>query len=96
MDEPFSALDALTRESLQNELIRLCRAAGQTVLFVTHDIEEAVYLADRVVVLAGAPGRIRATHLIDAPHPRDRAAPALQDIAQQIRGDLSLTDRIAA
>ncbi|MGC5778462.1 ABC transporter ATP-binding protein [Methylobacterium sp. NFXW15] len=96
MDEPFSALDALTREALQDELIRLCRAAGQTVLFVTHDIEEAVYLADRVVVLAGSPGHIRATHVIDTPHPRDRTSPALQEMAQRIRSDLLLTDRVAA
>ncbi|XYD12420.1 ABC transporter ATP-binding protein (plasmid) [Methylobacterium sp. NMS12] len=96
MDEPFSALDALTREALQDELIRLCRAAGQTVLFVTHDIEEAVYLADRVVVLAGAPGRIRATHAITLHHPRDRTAPALKETAQRIRQDLSIPERAAA
>ncbi len=71
MDEPFSALDALTRENLQDELARLCRASGQTVLFVTHDIEEAVYLADRVVVLAGSPGRIVAAHRIAEAQPRD-------------------------
>ncbi|MEE7493308.1 ABC transporter ATP-binding protein [Methylobacterium oryzae] len=96
MDEPFSALDALTREGLQDELIRLCRASGQTVLFVTHDIEEAVYLADRVVVLAGAPGRIRATHAITLRHPRDRMAPALQETARRIRQDLSIPEHAAA
>ena len=89
MDEPFSALDALTRENLQDELARLCRASGQTVLFVTHDIEEAVYLADRVVVLAGSPGRIVAEHMVTPPQPRDRAAPELKAIAQAIRQDLS-------
>ncbi|ACL59752.1 ABC transporter ATP-binding protein [Methylobacterium nodulans] len=96
MDEPFSALDALTRESLQDELARLCRASGQTVLFVTHDIEEAVYLADRVVVLAGAPGRIVAAHAIPAPRPRDRTAPALQETAHLIRRDLTAPDRVPA
>ncbi|GJD60195.1 ABC transporter ATP-binding protein [Methylobacterium frigidaeris] len=89
MDEPFSALDALTRETLQDELARLCRASGQTVLFVTHDIEEAVYLADRVVVLAGSPGRIVAAHRIEASQPRDRAAPELKALAQGIREDLA-------
>jgi len=88
MDEPFSALDALTRESLQDELSRLCRASGQTVLFVTHDIEEAVYLADRVVVLAGSPGRIVAAHGIAAAQPRDRAAPELKAMVQVIREEL--------
>ncbi|MCF4127606.1 ABC transporter ATP-binding protein [Methylobacterium sp. SyP6R] len=88
MDEPFSALDALTRENLQDELARLCRASGQTVLFVTHDIEEAVYLADRVVVLAGAPGRIVAAHRIATAQPRDRAAPELKAMTQVIREEL--------
>ncbi|ACA17841.1 ABC transporter related [Methylobacterium sp. 4-46] len=96
MDEPFSALDALTREALQDELARLCGGSGQTVLFVTHDIEEAVYLADRVVVLAGAPGRIAATHVVAAPRPRDRAASALQETAQRIRRDLAGRERAPA
>ena len=89
MDEPFSALDALTRENLQDELIRLCRASGQTVLFVTHDIEEAVYLADRVVVLAGAPGRIVAAHRIAEAQPRDRASPEQKAMTQVIREELA-------
>ncbi|GJD52888.1 Aliphatic sulfonates import ATP-binding protein SsuB [Methylobacterium crusticola] len=92
MDEPFSALDALTRESLQDELARLCGASGQTVVFVTHDIGEAVYLADRVVVVAGAPGRIVAVHVNPAPRPRSRAAPALRETAQRIRRDLAEPD----
>ena len=73
MDEPFSALDALTREALQDELTRIWRATGKTILFVTHDIDEAAYLADRVVVLAGAPGRKVADLALDLPRPRDRA-----------------------
>ncbi|MFD2184980.1 ABC transporter ATP-binding protein [Rhodoplanes azumiensis] len=88
MDEPFSALDAITRESLQDELIRIRAKTGKTILFVTHDIEEATYLADRVVVLAGAPGRIAATHEITAPHPRRRADHGLQQIARAVRADL--------
>ena len=59
MDEPFGALDAQTRVVMQEELIRLCRANPRTVLFITHSVEEAVYLADRVVVLGRRPGRIR-------------------------------------
>ncbi|NJL50914.1 MAG: ABC transporter ATP-binding protein, partial [Blastochloris sp.] len=69
MDEPFSALDAITRESLQDELVRIWQQTGKTVLFVTHDIDEATYLADRVVVLAGAPGRAVADIAIDAQRP---------------------------
>jgi len=72
MDEPFSALDAISRESLQDELTRIWQMTGKTILFVTHDIEEATYLADRVVVLAGAPGRTVADHAIDTPRPRRR------------------------
>jgi NitT/TauT family transport system ATP-binding protein len=88
MDEPFAALDAITRESLQDELIRIRAATGKTILFVTHDIEEATYLADRVIVLAGAPGRIVATHGIDTPHPRRRADRGLRNAALAVRADL--------
>ncbi|MBI5113401.1 ATP-binding cassette domain-containing protein [Rhodoplanes serenus] len=88
MDEPFSALDAITRESLQDELIRIRAATGKTILFVTHDIDEATYLADRVVVLAGSPGRIAAIHTIDAPRPRRRSDPGLQGLALAVRADL--------
>jgi len=58
MDEPFAALDAITREAMQTELLRIWREAGKTVMFVTHQIDEAVYLANRVVVMAPRPGRI--------------------------------------
>ena len=88
MDEPFAALDAITRESLQDELIRIRAETGKTILFVTHDIEEATYLADRIVVLSGAPGRIVATHVIDAAHPRRRTDRGLQSAAVAIRADL--------
>jgi NitT/TauT family transport system ATP-binding protein len=70
MDEPFSALDALTREELSVELQRLHMELGVTIVFVTHSIEEAVLLADRVVVLTPRPGRIREILQIDIPRPR--------------------------
>lgn len=75
MDEPFSAVDALTRRNLQTELIRIWQATNSAVLFVTHDIDEAVYLADRVVVLGNRPATVVENLAIDLPRPRDRNAP---------------------
>jgi NitT/TauT family transport system ATP-binding protein len=72
LDEPFSAVDAVTRRNLQSELMRLWQAAGAAVLFVTHDIEEAVFLADKVIVLGGRPANVAGTFTIDLPRPRDR------------------------
>ena len=70
MDEPFGALDAQTRELMQEELMRVWERTRKTIVFVTHDIEEAVYLGDRVVVLNARPGRIREEVKIDLPRPR--------------------------
>ncbi len=70
MDEPFSALDAQTREIMQTELLRIWEAGAKTVLFVTHQIDEAVYLSDRVFVFARRPGRIKEIVEIDLPRPR--------------------------
>jgi sulfonate transport system ATP-binding protein len=74
LDEPFGALDALTRAYLQQELHRIWQAEGITMILVTHDVEEAVYLGDRVVVMEPRPGRIRRIVPVDLPHPRERAA----------------------
>ena len=71
MDEPFGSLDSQTREAMQEELIRLWERTGKTIVFVTHDIEEAVFLGDRVVVLTARPARIREEVKIDLPRPRD-------------------------
>ena len=89
MDEPFSALDVATRENLQDELIRIRAQTGKTILFVTHDIDEAVYLADRVVALGGKPGEVRAVRVIDAAHPRKRGAFGLTEMAQSIKADMA-------
>ncbi len=70
MDEPFAAVDAQTRESLQDELLRIWEATGKTILFVTHSIEEAVFLGDRVAVLTPNPGTLREIVKIDLPRPR--------------------------
>jgi NitT/TauT family transport system ATP-binding protein len=72
MDEPFGALDAMTKAALQDELAKVQRVTGATVVFVTHDIDEAVYLSDRVLVLAGKPARIGRELAIGLPRPRDQ------------------------
>lgn len=71
MDEPFGALDALTRHTLQDELLRLWSELGKTILFVTHSIEESIYLADRIVVMTYRPGTIKRNQVVDLPRPRD-------------------------
>jgi NitT/TauT family transport system ATP-binding protein len=72
MDEPFGALDAMTRQGLQDEVLSLVRASAATVIFVTHDLEEAIYLGDRVIGLSPHPGRIGIELAIDLPRPRDQ------------------------
>jgi NitT/TauT family transport system ATP-binding protein len=79
MDEPFGALDAMTRERLQDELVDIWSRTGLTVIFVTHSIEEAIFLADRVVVMSPGPGRIDNEYLIDLPRPRDIAGPEFNE-----------------
>ncbi|HAK72436.1 MAG TPA: nitrate ABC transporter ATP-binding protein [Sporomusaceae bacterium] len=75
MDEPFGALDAHTRILLQKELLRVWEQHRQTVIFVTHSVDEAVYLADTILVMSRRPGRIMAKITVDMPRPRDRALP---------------------
>jgi NitT/TauT family transport system ATP-binding protein len=89
MDEPFSALDVATRENLQDELIRIRAETGKTILFVTHDIDEAVYLADRVVALGGKPGEVRSDRMIDLARPRRRNGLALQEISEEIKAAIT-------
>ena len=72
MDEPFGALDAMTRQSLQDEVSRLSAASGTTVVFVTHDLEEAIYLGDRVIAMESRPGRIGEVVDVDIPRPRNQ------------------------
>jgi NitT/TauT family transport system ATP-binding protein len=72
MDEPFGSLDAITRHELQDETARIARENGRTVLFVTHDLEEAIYLGDRVIALEANPGRIAEIVEIDLVRPRDQ------------------------
>jgi NitT/TauT family transport system ATP-binding protein len=84
MDEPFGALDAMTRERLQDELLEIWQRTGLTVMFVTHSIEEAIFLADRVVVMSPGPGRIESEMRIELPRPRDVSAPDFNDIRREL------------
>ena len=87
MDEPFSALDALTRGTLQDEVRRICQETGQTVFMITHDVDEAIYLADRIVLMTNGPGAVLA-EIVENPLPKERVphrhaqAPALLRGAQ--------------
>ena len=77
LDEQFGALDAMTRAAMQGYLLRLREEFGRTVLFITHDVEEAVLLSDRVYVMAARPGRIRAERRLDLPRPRRATDPGI-------------------
>lgn len=84
LDEPFGALDAFTRTHMQDALLDIWRHNETTMLFVTHDIDEAVFLATRIVVLEPRPGRIREVLHVDLPYPRDRLSPSFQELRQLV------------
>jgi NitT/TauT family transport system ATP-binding protein len=88
MDEPFGALDAMTRERLQDELLDIWQRTGLTVVFVTHAIEEAIFLADRVVVMTPGPGRIESDNRLELIRPRDVASPEFNDIRRVLSAKL--------
>jgi len=90
MDEPFSALDALMSLRMQTELRRILDEERHTVLLITHDVEEAVYLADRIMVLSPRPTRIQATFEVGLPRPRKLSSPQAQDLREAILKELGL------
>ena len=97
MDEPFAALDVQTRDLLHEELVDIHRATGKTILFVTHNINEAILLGDRIIVLSSVLKNIKKEFRIDIPRPRDPETPGLYEIKKQIlrefEGDLQIAKR---
>ena len=94
LDEPFGALDSITRLQMRRELLRIWHAERKTILFVTHDIEESVQLADRVVVLSARPGRIRRIVNVDIPHPRDLSDPRYIKLRDEIFAEIGLAHQV--
>ncbi|MCX5729882.1 MAG: ABC transporter ATP-binding protein [Deltaproteobacteria bacterium] len=86
MDEPFGALDALTRRNLQDELLRIWSGSGKSVLFVTHGIEESLYLADRVVVMTYRPGAVKEVIPVRLPRPRDPSSSEFGALSRRLTG----------
>jgi NitT/TauT family transport system ATP-binding protein len=94
LDEPFGALDSITRLVMRSELLRIRRAEKKTILFVTHDIDESVQLADRVVVMSTRPATIRRIVDIDMPHPRDLSSPRYIELRDLLLGEIGLAHKI--
>ena len=94
LDEPFGALDSITRLQMRRELLRIWQAEKKTILFVTHDIEESIQLADRVVVLSARPGKIRRILEIDIAHPRDLSAPRYIELRDIIFSEIGLAHQV--
>jgi ABC-type nitrate/sulfonate/bicarbonate transport system ATPase subunit len=90
MDEPFSALDALMNLRMRNELLRILGEERHTVLLITHDVEEAVYMADRILVLSARPATIQASFEVKLPHPRRLASPQAQALREAVLKELGL------
>jgi ABC-type nitrate/sulfonate/bicarbonate transport system ATPase subunit len=89
MDEPFGALDALTREQLQDELLEIWARTQVTILFVTHSVEEATLLADRVVVMTAGPGRIESDNRVSLSRPREVSAPDFNAVRRNLTARLT-------
>lgn len=89
MDEPFGALDAMTRELMQDEFLRLAKLEPKLIIFVTHSVLEAVFLADRIIVLAAKPGRIVADMQVPLSHPRERTSAEVTNYVREIRALLN-------
>ena len=84
MDETFSALDIQTKHKLQNQILKICKEQKKTIIFVTHDIDEAVYLSDRIVVFSRRPGMVKKIFEIKMEHPRDRQCQEFEDLVSEV------------
>ncbi len=91
LDEPFGALDAQTRYSMQEEIIRIWKSEKKTILFVTNNIEEALYLGDRIVLLSRQPATVKETYVIDLPRPRDMLSPEFLKLREKISANMDIT-----
>jgi ABC-type nitrate/sulfonate/bicarbonate transport system ATPase subunit len=94
MDEPFSALDALMSLRMQNELLRILQKERHTVMLITHDVEEAIHLADRILVLSPRPARIQASFDVTLPHPRRVSSPEAQALRVAILKELGVAETV--
>ena len=94
LDEPFGALDSITRLIMRGELLRIWEAEKKTIIFVTHDIEESIQLADRVVVMSARPAKIQSIVEIDIPHPRDLSSPRYLELRDGIFEQIGLAHKI--
>ena len=92
MDEPFSALDALMNLRMRTELLRILEEERHTVLLITHDVEEAIYMADRIMVLSARPTTIQTTFNVSLPHPRRLSSPAAQELREAILHELGIKE----
>ena len=93
LDEPFGALDSITRLVMRRELLRIQEAERKTILFVTHDIDESVQIADRIVVMATRPATIQKIFTVDLPHPRDLSAPRYLELRDAIFEEIGLAHK---
>jgi NitT/TauT family transport system ATP-binding protein len=90
MDEPFGALDAQTRNLMQKELLRIWSEMKKTVVFITHSVDEAVFVADRVVVMSARPGKIKSIFDVEWERPRDRAGVEFASLRKKILAELEI------
>jgi len=91
MDEPFGALDAQTRYMMEEELVRIWRTDKRTIVFVTNNIEEALFLAERVVLMTNCPSRIKKEFKVDMPRPRDYTSPEFLELRKMITSEMDKT-----
>ncbi|WP_078412494.1 ABC transporter ATP-binding protein [Priestia abyssalis] len=94
LDEPFGALDAFTRTHLQDVLLDIWQKKGTTMILVTHDLDESIYLANRVVIMSPRPGRVSKTITVDLPYPRKKANRSFQELRQQVLREFETVDEL--